>query len=461
MNYMHARKQIILFASLIVTAKAFAQFGADTSVRLKDVVKMAEERYHLLRSSKYEVDAANKGIDVAKQSKLPSLDVTYQAGVATANNITGQVYPYGIIPMTGPPSAENKYDPGTGTAASALLNWQVTNFGQREAEINVAVAQANSKQNEFAQKVFEQKINVISAYLDLLFAYDIVSIHRKNVERIGANLNESRVLAKAGIKPGVDTALFLSELSKARVDLLNGERQLQTSRLLLREIILTAAMPTPIDTGFLNNLPSGIAKADTTFSNVPIIRFGESQLQLSQSRELALKKSFLPRVNLWATGFARGSAYQYDGSMKTWDGFNLSRLNYGAGLQVAFPIMKYGEVKKQLQQQQFLTKAAQENIEEYKSSLNTQLGIATITFDNSMAVARETQQQLKSGQYAFSAMQTRYNTGLVNFADLIQSQYNLLRAELDVKKAYWDAWKALLLKAAVNGDENIFLNQVK
>jgi outer membrane protein len=69
--------------------------------------------------------------------------------------------------------------------------------------------------------------------------------------------------------------------------------------------------------------------------------------------------------------------------------------------------------------------------------------------------------QLKSAQYAFKAMQIRYNTGLVNFSDLIQTQYNLLRAELDVKKAYWDAWKALLLEAAVNGNENIFLNEIK
>jgi outer membrane protein TolC len=78
-----------------------------------------------------------------------------------------------------------------------------------------------------------------------------------------------------------------------------------------------------------------------------------------------------------------------------------------------------------------------------------------------MTIAVETEQQLKSGQYAFTAMQVRYNTGLVNFADLIQTQYNLLKAELDVKKAFWDAWKALLLQAAVQGDETIFLNETK
>ena len=87
--------------------------------------------------------------------------------------------------------------------------------------------------------------------------------------------------------------------------------------------------------------------------------------------------------------------------------------------------------------------------------------MAAATFTSSLAVATETVQQLKSGQYAFNAMQIRYNTGLVGFADLIQAQYNLLKAELDLKLAHWDAWKALLLQAAIKGDEQIFLNEIR
>ena len=99
-------------------------------------------------------------------------------------------------------------------------------------------------------------------------------------------------------------------------------------------------------------------------------------------------------------------------------------------------------------------------MEDNKEALTTQQLIANTSFNNSMAVAAETQQQLKSAQYAFTAMHIRYNTGIVNFSDLILAQYNLLKAELDVKTAYWDAWKALLLEAAVKGDVNIFLNEI-
>jgi outer membrane protein len=450
-----------LLIVLLFCSSAKAQAPADTLIQMKGAIQLAVQRYHLLKSKQYEAEADTIYIDVVKYSKLPSIDASYQAGLGTANNLTGIFYPNGILPMTGPPSSSNNYSPATGSAASVLLNWQAGTFGQRNAQINVSVAEANTKKAEYQQALFQHKINVISAYLDLLVAYDFVNIHQHNIERVQANLKQSRVLVNSGIKPGIDSALFQSELSKAKIDLLNAQRQLQVYQLQLSQLIVIDALPVPKDTAFLQNLPVTVVTADSSFTNTPIIQSGQSQLELSRSKELLLKKSYLPKLNVWGTGFARVSGFQPNGDVKTWDGLGLNRFNYGAGVQLVFPIMKYGEVKKQLMQQNFLSNAAQEKIEESKSMLTTQQRIAKITFSNSIAIAKETQQQLKSGQYAFNAMQIRYNTGLVNFADLIQAQYNLLKAELDSKKSYWDAWKALLLQAAVKGDENTFLNAIQ
>jgi outer membrane protein TolC len=428
---------------------------------MRDAILLSEQRYPLLKAREYEANAATEDVNVAKYSRLPTIDATYQAGIATANNLTGLFNPNGILPITGPPSTSNNYSAATGSAASILLNWQALTFGQRNAQINVSIAEANSKNLEWKQDLFNHKINVIGAYLDVLLSIDIVHIQEQNIKRVEVNLKESRTLVISNIKAGVDTALFLSELSKAKVDLLNAQRQLQTQQWLLAQLIVIDALPVPKDTNFLNILPPLVIENDTSFSNHPLIQYSQSQFDLSKSKELALKKSFLPKLNIWGTGFARGSGFQADQSIKTWDGLAFSRYNYGAGLQLSFPIMKYGEVKRQLQEQGLLSKASEERIQENKEVLTTQERVANTTFNSTIAIANETQTQLRSAQYAFKAMQIRYNTGLVNFSDLIQTQYNLLTAELDVKKAYWDSWKALLLEAAVNGNENIFLDAIK
>ena len=451
----------LLFLTITFCKVCSAQTYADTLLHLNDALQMAEQRLPLLKAKRLEVQASAKNTEVVKYSRVPTLDATYQANISTANNLTGQFYPYGLIPMTGPPSTGNIYSPATGSAASLLLNWQAVTFGERNAQINVSIAEMETKTASLKQEIFNQKIQIISIYLDLLLAYDVVLVRKRNLERVEENLRQSIELAGSGIRPGVDSALFLSEVSKAKIELLNGKKELEIEQWQLAQFILTNALPVPADTMFLHHLPVSEKSDQRNFSSHPSIQYAEMQLAFNRSKEESLKKSNLPKLSLWGTAFARGSGFEANGEIKTWDGMGLSRYNYGAGLQLSFPILKYGEVKKQLSEQSLLSQAAEQQVTNTENSLYYQQRMNTLTFNNSIAVARESEQQLKSAQYAFDAMETRYETGLVNFADLIQAQYNLLKAELDLKKSYWDAWKGLLLQAAVKGDENIFMQQIR
>jgi outer membrane protein len=363
--------------------------------------------------------------------------------------------------MTGPPSSSNNYTAASGSAASVLLNWQALTFGERNAQINVSEAEANGKVREYQQTLFYHKLNVINAYLDLVLSKQSVAIHEHNLERANVNLKQGRALAISGIRPGVDTALFHSEVSKAKIDLLNVIKQLEINESILSRLIVVNSNPVPADTIFLNTLPVFNHTDDTSFVNNPTMQYEQSQVELNNSKEVLLRKNYLPKVNIWGTGFARGSGFGSDGQIKAWDGMGLSRYNYGAGVQLIFSIFKSGEVKRRLSQQSFLSKAAQEKAEESKSTLISQQQIADATYTSSLAIAQETGEQLNSAQYAFTAMQARYKTGLVNLSDLIQTQYNLLKAELDKEKSYWDVWKSLLLQAMVKGDENIILNAIR
>lgn len=444
----------------ISSATVWAQ-QTDTLIRLKDAVTIGEERYHLLKAQKYNIDAADGNIDVVKYSRLPSLDISYQAGISTANNLIGTFYPTGILPISGPPSSGNKFEPGTGSAAAVLLNWQAVTFGERNARINVAVSEAGVQKAALQKERFQHTINIVSGYLDVLLFNANLDIHKHNIERVQANLRQSRVLANSGIKAGVDTALFQSELSKAKIEYINASKQLEIQQWKLAHLLVLDDLPVPQDSLFLFRLPSMPLSANSDFSLHPSMQYAQSQFSLSQSKEQQIKKIYFPKINLWGTGFARGSGFQMDGTLETWEGMKLSRYNYSAGLQLVFPIMKYGESKRQLQQQTFLSKAAAARLEDQRSELYVQQQIANATFGHSLEVASETNVQLKSAQAAFNAMQIRYNTGLVNFSDLIQTQYSLLKSELDLKQAYWDAWKALLLEAAVGGDVTIFLNEIR
>src|ERR1700680_1989397 len=97
-------------------------FGQETQgngnmLTLLQAIQRSEKNYPLLKSKLYGVEAARKNIELSKNKFVPSLDISYQANLATANNITGMFYPAGMIPMTGPVFSSNNYTPGFGTAA--------------------------------------------------------------------------------------------------------------------------------------------------------------------------------------------------------------------------------------------------------------------------------------------------------------------------------------------------------
>ena len=72
---------------------------------LKELLQLAESNYPFLKSKALDVQAAQKNIDVSKNTITPSLDASYQLNYATYNNITGMAYPQFLVPISGPPSS--------------------------------------------------------------------------------------------------------------------------------------------------------------------------------------------------------------------------------------------------------------------------------------------------------------------------------------------------------------------
>jgi len=425
---------------------------------LLSALQQSEANYPALKSKSLEAEAARKDIAISKNTLLPSLDAVYQADLATYNNITGMTYPGSVYPITGPASSTNSYQPVYGTAGSLSLAWQPYTFGQRSAQVSTSRAGANIKVAEYQNEVFKQKIAVAGAYLDLVFAEAILAVYQENISRVGVNLKQSRVLTVSGLRPGVDTALFLSEYAKANIDYLNAQKNLLSQKIALSELLVSDTAFTAIDTFFLEKLP--LEKYKTTPVVHSLISLSQARIDYSNAKEDMLKRAWYPKLTLWGTTFARGSGVHQDGSINSTDGLSFSRYNYGVGMQVAFSLLKFSEVRLQQDQQNLVIKSDIERSQQVKLQLSKQQEIADANLQSAISIAKETPAQLTAARYAFKALEVRYNTGLANFADLMQAQYNLIKAEIDLKKSYLDVWKALLYKTAVTGDLNIFLNEL-
>jgi outer membrane protein len=429
------------------------------SQTLHALLKQAESNYPLLKAKSLEVQAGQNNVSTVKSSALPSLDAAYQVNYATYNNITGMAMPQYFVPISGPPSPDNTSSGVFGSVGSLLLKWEPFTFGQRGSRIDLAKTGVRYNEADARNEIFKHQVTFINTYLDVLMAHELLKVYSKNLERSKENLRAVRTLTVSGLHPGVDTALFHGEVSRARIELLNHQKYLETQQASLSELLASDVPTYTPDSSYFHRLPS--TSGDTIASNHPLLNLSESKLLIRRQQQTSIRRTLHPNLSVWATGYARGSGIHYDGVVNSSDGLSFSRYNYGAGLQLSVPLLRFLEVRPQLREQSALIGAEEERLNQVKLGLTKQNKVADLTLRNALEIARESPVFYRSAEFSFRALTTRYNSGLTHYADLIQAQYNLVKAETELKQSYLEAWKALLYKAAVQGDIAIFLNQVK
>jgi outer membrane protein TolC len=446
---------LILLSLNIITTSVLSQQPSS----LHAILQVAETNYPLLKSKALDIQAAQKNVDVSKSTIIPSFDASYQMDFATYNNVTGMSWPQFLVPISGPPSSSNAMNGVFGSAASLLLNWQPITFGQRHSQVDYARAGLQYANADAQNEIFKHDVNVVNAYLDVLTATELLKVFEENLKRTEANLSMTRTLVLTGIKPGVDSSLLKAEVSRAKIDLLNSKKYKDQTIINLKELLATDSLPAINDSSYFNKLPSVYAIPDS--SKNPLLNLYSSTIAISQARKKVLAKTTMPTLGSWGTTYARGSGVSHTGTVKSIDGLAFQRYNYGVGVQLSIPILQFARIKPQLQQQDLIIRSNEEKLNEISLQLKKQNEQADTALSNALAIANETPSFYEAASFAYRALESRYESGLANFSDFIQAQYALIKAETDNKTTYINVWKALLFKAAVTGDLNLFLNQVK
>jgi outer membrane protein len=457
----HYKVQINVIRAMRIYCLILLFISASTAngQSILELLRQAEDNYPLLKAKRYELSAAQSNVTSTKASIAPTLDASYQVNQATHNNITGMASPQFFIPISGPPSETNTSDAVFGSSASLLLNWDAFTFGQRSAQTDLAKATSESIEADAEYEIFTHKIKVVDTYLDLLLAHELLNVYKKNLDRSRENVRVIQTLTRAGLRPGVDTALFNAELSRAKIELLNYQNYLEGRKIAFNELLASDDVSYNPDSSFFHQLPTPL----TSMAPIdhPLVLLSKSKVEIEKQKRKAVVRSLNPKLSLWGTAYARGSGVGYDGFVNSEEGLRFSRYNYGVGFQLSAPLLKFIHVRAELAEQNSLISAQEARYQHANLTLSKEGKIAKLALSNALDVAHESPTLYNAAKFSYDALSSRYSAGLTNYADLIQAQYSLLKAESDLKKSYLEAWKAFLYMAAIQGDLNLFLDQVE
>jgi outer membrane protein len=449
------KRVILTIFSLFFILPSFGQTD------LKSLLALAETNYPVIAAKQAEADAALTSVSLEKNRLLPSLDAAYQANYSTYNNITGMSFPGQLLPISGPPTTENYNTAVPGSAISLLLKWEPVTFGQRNATVEYNRKMYEKQLAGIEDEVLRLKFRVAFIYLEIAATNELIKVYQKNIERTGFNLKQAGTLVSAGLRPAVDSLRFRGELSKARTELFKIENLYETQKQELKELLVTNEInDIDPDIFFVENLPVSPNDTSGSFQN-PVLKMAQSDLEANQARLQQINRSWTPKLEFWGTTYARGSGIGYDGMVNKADGWSLSRYNYGIGLQLVFPILDLTNVKLKTDRQKALTRSSESYFKQTQITLNKEETVALNDLKTALLVAKEIPIEFEASESAFHALQTRYDSGLTDYSELNQAQYDLLNAEASLKNSFITSWKSLLKLAVIRGDVNIFLNQIK
>ncbi|WP_440133553.1 TolC family protein [Chitinophaga sancti] len=448
---------------LVVCCLSTQKLIAQRAISIREALSLVQSQQPQLNSFKEQATAAGHNISIARNALIPDVTVAYQAGFATYNNITGMSYPGLILPISGPPSAGNSYDPVPGSALTALLKWNPVTFGQRQASIEKATAQFKLANSYYDEALFRQQYAAIAVYLDAVYLQKLVQSHQANIDRTETGLQQSLVYAKEGLRPGIDTTQFQAALAQAKTDLLLTERQYYAQVTELSRLIGLndqADKITLSDTLVINKLPY-IADTAISVANHPFFLHQQARKVVSEAALKEIERSWRPKLDLWANAYGRGSGVSADGTLHKSDGWSLTRSNYGVGIQVSFPILQFSLVNKQKKQFASLVKADEAQLSQLTLDLQKQQQTAQFNYRQDVLIAGQSIIQAQSANDAFAGLKLSYASGLIDFTRLIQGQYDLLKAETGKAGAFLQTWHALLDIAVTNGNLDEFTNKMK
>ncbi len=460
----------IIFFIAVLILQAFISSAQPNQLNLSDAVRTGLNNYQSIQAKRNYVNASAALVQNTKNQYLPDVTASIQQAYGTINGQYGAIGSFGGgsgISSSGPLYTNQNWNSAFGSIYLINTNWEFISFGRLQSKINLANKQLMLDSANLTQEKFVQSVKIAGAYLNLLIAQRFVQNAQSNVDR--ANYVQQTVVARAksGLNPGVDSSIANSDLSAAKLVLIQSINNEQQQRNQLCQLINIVPDVLFLDSNYFASTPSSY---NTSFpvSNNPQVEFYKSRIDQSSSAEKYLQKSINPGLNLFGTfqGKASGFDYNYTPALDNYsksyfDGINPSRYNYVFGLGIAWNIISPAKIKQQVKAQGFVTAAYQDEYDLISTQLKDQLILSDQQIENSIKSIKEVPIEYQAATDAYLQKTVLYKNGLTNIVDVQQALYNLNRAETDRSVAYINVWQALLLKAAASGDFDLFMKQVK
>lgn len=382
---------------------------------LQDCFDYAHDHSITLQQNRLSIEESSVNTKEAKAQLFPSFDFS------TSHN-------YGNYPLAdGSQAGKNVY---TGTYG---LNASWTLFdGKRRNTIKSNQLQEQQQQYAFQESLDNLQIEILTDYLQILYAEEAVNICKQTVEVSLRQVERSRELLAAGSISKSDLAQLEAQYSNDKYQLVSAEANRDQLRLNLKQLLeldidveMNLALPPIDESKVLVPLPDKSTVYATALGFIPSIQSDKLELEVAELNIANAKAGYYPNLSLNA-GIGTGHNTDNNGGIGT----QLKQsLNESIGLTLSIPIYSRRANKSAVERARIQQKISELDLKNQEKNLLNQIESAWLDASSAQSQYLAAREQLNATQTSFELTEEQFYLGMKNTVEMLTAKNNWLSAQ--------------------------------
>ena len=414
-------------------------------------------------------------------------DLQYQAALIDKKDAIGSFLPSANL------SSSHSWNIGLNqNITTGLLENQTTQFTSAGFDVGIDIYKGSqnlrrlqkSRLSELSARYQQEKlqddisINVVNAYLQILFNKEFLKVYQSQFEYDSQQYNRIKILVEAGNVPAGDLLDTEATLATTLQNTTIAENNLKVSKLALAQLlqisdyehfdVIDEDLSTEESTVLLESPESIVSKSKSVLLDSKI---NEVALEMAKKDIQIAKSSFLPTIRGFYS-FATRAAYSkivngyevnqanptstigyVEGTNQSvlspnyapilgpanslWNQFDTNK-GQNFGLAISIPILNGFQIRNNVKRSQLAYDNAELTLKETNLQIEQKVYTAYSDTQGALQTYKAAQKTLIARKQSLEYAKQRYDVGLLNIFDLNQNQNLVVAAESELLRTKYD-----------------------
>ncbi len=358
--------------------------------------------------------------DQAKSNRLPSLSASVSENFNWYKGFDSSTGQYGSS------NGSNSTNYGLNTSVS-LYNGSKLNTKIKQAELNL-------QSGKFYSELVRESVglNILNAYLQVLYSYESVKNAEKQIESTTEQLALAKERMDLGVISSSDYLQIKSELASEKSTLATAQSQLAIDNVTLEQL-----MELPVDPNFsisspnLESLLVEFAQPDAqeiynlALGIKPEIKNIELTKESTVLNVKIAKADYIPTISMNAglsSGYSSLTSSGYSTQLS-------DKINPSIGLTLSIPIFQKKQVKTNVGIANIAVTNAELDVVNTKNQLRKEIEQACVNVVSAKSQYIASLEQNQSSQESYDVTDEKFKVGLLNSVDFLVQKTNLITSE--------------------------------